>query len=347
MNHNPGHLGVASCPRVRTDTGCPSARRRLLLTALGAYVLAASRISFAQQRKAYRIGILMDSPTSPGVEGLFQGLRELGYIEGKNLFIERRFTGDDAGRALPMAQELAALKVDLIFASSSTYVEAARQATSKIPIVFATHNDPVGSGHVISLARPGGNSTGVTQMATLLDAKRLELLKELLPGAIRVAVLANPTTPSHVPTLKEAEQAGRKLGLKLHPIEASTPQQFDLAFEAAARAGDQAMLLLTSPLSILEHKRVTALALTYRLPVVFAQTFFAEAGGLISYGPDRFELYRAAASYIDRILKGASPPTMAVSQPTRFELAINLKTAKAIGLTIPQSVLLRADKVIE
>ena len=281
------------------------------------------------------------------MQGFYRGLQELGYIEGRNILIERRFTGDDAGRALPLAQELAALKVDVILANSSTQVEAARQATLKIPIVFATHNDPVGSGHVASLARPGGNATGVTQMATLLDAKRLELLKELLPRATRVAVLSNPTTPSHVPTLKEIEQAGRKLGFKLHMIEASSLAEFGLAFDAAAKAGDQALLLLTSPLSISEHKRVTALANAQRLPVVFAQTLFVEAGGLISYGPDRFELYRHAASYVDRILKGANPATMAVAQPTRFELVINLKTAKALGIEIPSSILLRADKVIQ
>jgi putative ABC transport system substrate-binding protein len=313
----------------------------------GAYVLGALRVSFAQQqRKTYRIGILTGS-MGPGLQGFYRGLQELGYIEGKNILIERQFTGDDASRALPLAQKLAALKVDVIFAPSSTYVEAARQATLKIPIVFATHNDPVGSGHVVSLAHPGGNATGVTQMATLLDAKRLELLKELLPRAARVAVLSNPTTPSHVPALKEIEQAGRKLGFKLHTIQASSPSEFGLAFDAAAKAGDQALLLLTSPLSISEHRRIAALAVAHRLPVVFAQTLFVEAGGLMSYGPDHFELGRHAATYVDRILKGANPATMAVEQPTRFELVINLKTAKALGIEIPNSVLLRADKVIE
>jgi len=322
--------------------------RRKLLIALCVGALAAPVIAFAQQQgRTYRIGILADSASSPGLQGFFQGLRELGYVEGKNILIERRFTGDDPSRLLPLARELAALKLDVMLANSSTQVEAARQATSEIPIVFATHNDPVGSGHVASLARPGGNSTGVTQMATELDGKRLELLKELLPRATRVAILSNRTTPSHVPALKEIEQAGRKLGFRLHIIGASAPEQFDLAFEAAESAGDQALLLLTSPLSISEHKRIVTLAVARQLPVVFAQALFVDAGGLISYGPDRFELFRIAATYVDLILKGAKPADLAVRQPTTFELVINMKTAKALRLEIPKSLLLRADRVIE
>lgn len=303
-------------------------------------------IGAQQQGKIYRIGILTAAPSSR-LEGFYQGLREHGYVEGKNILIERRFSGNDASRARTLAQELVALKVEVILASTSTFVEAARQATSEIPIVFSTHNDPVGTGHVASLARPGGNITGVTQMGSELSAKQLELIKELLPRAVRVAVLSNPTTPSHVPALKEVEQAGRKLGFKLRMIEAGSLEQYELAFAAVARAGDQALLLLSSPLSLSEHKRIAALALKHRLPVMFGQREYVDAGGLISYGPDGTELNRHAAAYVDRILKGANPATMAVERPTRFELVINMTTAKTLGVKIPQSILVRADRVIE
>ena len=324
--------------------------RRRVVIALGAGALAAPLVSFAQQPKVWRIGILGSGSAAANntvLNGVLQGLRELGYVEGKNILIERRFIGNDTGIARTLAQELVALKVDVILAQSSTFVEAARQATSEIPIVFLVHNDPVGTGHVASLARPGGNITGVSVMATDLNAKQLELIKDLLPRATRVAVLSNPTTPSHRPALKEVEQAGRTLGLKLHTLEASTLAQLELAFAAAAKAGDQAVLLLTSPLSYSEHKRMVALALASRLPTMFDQKIYVEAGGLISYGPDYFELARHAAAYVDRILKGASPTTMAVEQPTTFEFVINMKTAKALGIKIPNSILVRATKVIE
>lgn len=292
------------------------------------------------------VGVLAADPSS-AVDSFFQGLRALGYVEGKNIRIERRFTGNDSGKAQAFAQELAALKVDVIYAPSSTFVEAARRATSTIPIVFSAHNDPIGNGHIRSLAHPGGNITGVTQMGTQIDAKRLELLKEIVPHARLVGVLSNPTTPSHVPALKEITEVSRKLGLKLHMIEAASPEQFELAFEAAAKAGDQALLLLTSPLSFSQHKQIVVLALKHRVPTMFAQSVYVDAGGLISYGPNLSELSRRAATYVDRILKGASPATMAVEQPTIFELRVNLRTAKSLGLSVPQSILLRADQVIE
>lgn len=317
-------------------------------TVLALLVLSANPfVATAQStQKVYQIGILTGS-TSSALNGFYQGLRGLGYVEGKNIRIERRFTGNDSSKALAFAQELVALKVDVIVAPSSTFVEAARQATSTIPIVFSAHNDPIGNGHIRSLARPGGNITGVTQLSTQLDAKRLELVKELLPRAALVGVLSDPTTPSHVPAVKEIAQTGRKLGLKLHMIEASSPEQFELAFESAAKSGDKALLLLTSPLSFYEHKRITALALRHRLPTMFGQSVYVDAGGLASYGPDLIALGRRAAVYVDRILKGADPATMAVEQPTIFELVINLKTAKALNLQIPQTVLLRANRVIE
>ena len=346
MKRNAGHRDAGLHRRVGADAKRRSTRRKLLI-ALGVSALAAPLASFAQQlQKVYRIGVLTLAP-SPLLDAFLQGLREHGYVEGKNILIERRFTGNEVGKARALAQELVALKVDVILASSSTFVEAARQATSEIPIVFWAHNDPVGSGHIASLAHPGGNVTGVSQMATELNAKQLQLLKELLPPVTRVAVLSNPTTPSHIPALKETEQAGRKLRLKLHLLEASTLTQYELAFAAAANAGDQALLLLTSPLSFAEHKRIAALALERRLPVMFGQRVYVDAGGLISYGPNLTEFSRRAADYVDRILKGANPATMAVEQPTKFELVINMKTAKALGIKIPQSILIRVDKVIE
>jgi len=346
MKRETGHVHAGSRRRVRADDARRSTRRALLI-ALGSGAVTAPFALFAQQpNKIPRIGILTATP-SPALESFYQGLRELGYNEGRNVLVERRFTGNDIAKLREYAQELVTLKVDVIVATTSTFVEAARQATSEIPIVFTAHFDPVGTGHIASLARPGGNVTGVTQMATQLSAKQLELLKELLPRATRVAVLSNPTTPSHGPALKETEQAGRKLGLKLHVLEASSLEQYDLAFDAASKAGIQAMLFLTSPLAFAERKRIAALTVTRRLPVMFQQSEFVDASGLISYGPKLSELSRQAAAYVDRILKGANPATMAVEQPTKFELAINMKTAKALGIKIPQAILVRADRVIE
>jgi putative ABC transport system substrate-binding protein len=319
-------------------------RRQFLLTA-GA-VLAAPFAAIAQQlARLPRIGILTFGPSSQ-LDGFYRGLNELGYIEGKNILIERRFTGNNVGNARVFAQELVALKVDVIFALASTYVEAARQVTADIPIVFAVHNDPVGTGHVASLAHPGGNITGVSQVATDLNAKQLQLLKELVPHATRVAVLSNPTTPSHVPALREVKEASSKLGLQLHLLEASSLEQIELAFAAAAEARDDVLLLLSSPLSVFEYNKIAPLCLKYRVPTLFGHRESVEAGGLISYGPDLIELNRHAAVYVDKILRGARPADLPVEQPTKFELVINLKTAQALGITIPQTLLLRADEVI-
>jgi putative ABC transport system substrate-binding protein len=293
-----------------------------------------------------RIGIL-SSAQSPPLDGFYRGLRELGYIEGKNILIERRFTGNDVRMALGHARELAALNVNVIYASSSTFVEAAHQVTTTIPIVFSNHNDPVGTGHVSSLSHPGGNITGVSQMGTDLDAKQLQLVKELFQQLTRVAVLSNPTTPSHLPALKKVAEAGSNLGLQLHMLKASTLEQIELAFESASKAGDQALVLLTSPLAFAQRQRIAAFALKHRMPAMFGQRDFAEAGGLISYGADLTELNRRTASYVDKILKGARPADLAIEQPTKFELTVNLKTAKALGIKIPQSLLLRADLAIE
>ena len=323
--------------------------RRTIVLALGAGALTAPLASFAQQQpvKIPRIGILTEYP-SPMLDGFIQGLRELGYIEGKNILLERRFTANDPEKARAYAQELVALRVDVIFARASAAVEPARRATSQIPIVFSTHNDPVGVGHAVSIARPGGNITGLTQMAGELNIKNLELIKELLPRATRVAVLSDPTVPSHVPALKGIALAGKKLALTIHFLEASSVEQVDLAFQAAAKAGDRGLLLLTSPLSLSKYEPMAVLALKYRLPVMFGGVRAAvDVGGLISYGPDLIELNRRAATYVDRILKGEKPASMAIEQPTKFELAINMKTAKTLGIKVPNSILVQATKVIE
>lgn len=323
-------------------------RRRKLVVALGAGVLTAPVGVFAQKQspRVFRIGILTDTP-SPMLDAFLQGLRDHGYIEGKNTLIERRFLGGDIGKAQSLARELVAFKADVIYARASTHVEAVRQLTADIPIVFSMHNDPIGTGHVASFARPGGNITGVTVMAPELNAKRLEILLELVPRATHVAVLSNPTTPSHRPALKELELLSDKLGLRLHFLEASVFEQIALAFKSAVNAGDRALLLLTSPLSLSEHKRIAALALRSQLPVSFGDGASVEAGGLVSYGPDLNELNRHAADYVDKILKGAKPSELPVEQPTKFELILNLKTAKALGIKIPQSIRVRADKLIE
>jgi ABC-type uncharacterized transport system substrate-binding protein len=342
-----GHSHAGLRRRVGTDDAHRSTRRAFLI-ALGAGTLTTSLASLAQQQplKLPRIGML-NGASRPYDEGFFSGLRELGYVEGKNILIERRYSGNDTAKLLANAKELVALKVDVIIAPSSTFVEAARQATREIPIVFSRHNDPVGNGHIASLARPGGNVTGLALMGTELTAKQLEFLRELLPRATRIAVIFNPTTPSHVPALKEIEQDARRLGLKLHQIAASLPEQIETAFDAAAKANDQALLLLTSPMAMAERGRIAGLALKHRLPSISGPREFAEGGGLLSYGASFSELSRRAASFVDRILKGANPATMAVEQPIVFEMVVNMKTAKSLGVKIPNSIMLRVDKVIE
>jgi putative ABC transport system substrate-binding protein len=246
-----------------------------------------------------------------------------------------------------LAEELVRLKVDVIVAPSSIYTAAAKRATSTIPIIFFSHADPLGSGHVASLARPGGNITGLSIMMTETNVKGLELLKEAVPGLSRVAVIWDPATPSHGPGLKAIEAAGPALGLRIQPVPVRSATEYDGAFVAVSRERADAVLVLSTPLFIAGAKRLADLALTHKLPSLFGPRHHVEAGGLMSYSPDRADLWRRGAIYVDRILKGAKPADLPVQQPTRFELVINLKTAKALGLTIPPSVLFRADKIIE
>jgi putative tryptophan/tyrosine transport system substrate-binding protein len=325
-----------------------------LIAVLAVSLLAAPLTAAAQQAaKVARIGYLSPGlATSPLLREAFrQGLRDLGYVEGRNLVIEYRDAEGKRERFPALAAELVALKVDVIFVAGGTRVAlAAMQATKTIPIVFTGVGDPVESGLVTNLARPGGNVTGLSGLGPELVGKRLELLKQVVPGVDRVAVLWLPGALGER-TDKEmvtgADVAARALGVRLQFVEARGPDEFDRAFSdmSSARAG--ALTVLPSNRLLREHRRLVDLAAKNRLPAVYTSREFVDAGGLMSYGANQPDLFRRAATYVDKILKGAKPSDLPVEQPTKFELVINLKTAKALGLTIPQSVLGRADQTIE
>ena len=301
--------------------------------------------------RVYSVGILGEKASDPSEARLWQafrsGLRERGWIEGKNILIESRWAEDNSARLPELAADLVRLKVDLIVTRGSTYVQGAKTATSSIPIVFTMHANPVGSGHVASLARPGGNITGLSDFGEDIETKRLELLKATDPRIKRVAVLWNPGTPSHPPRLKAVEAAAGQLHFQLQPVVARNGEEVESAFTAMARAHAQAALVISYGPYIVARQRMADLALRYRLPTFFSIRDHVEAGGLMSYGPDYSDLVRRGAIYVDKILRGAKPGDLPVEQPTKFELVINLKTAKALGLNIPQSLLLQANQVIE
>ena len=324
-------------------------RREFILLAGGAAIAWPLAALAEQAGKVYRIGFLGDSPASISepMEAFRQGLRDLGYVEGRNIAIEYRWAEGKPERMRELAEELVRLKVDVIIVPSSVYTEAAKRATSTIPIVFLAHADPVGTGHVTSLARPGGNITGLSVMLTEISVKGLELLKEVVPGLARVAVIFDPATPSYKPAMKAVEAAGPLLGIQVHPVAVRSATEFDSAFSAIVQGRADAILVLTTPLFIAGAQRLAELALTHKLPSVFGPKYHVVAGGLMSYWPNRADYWRRGAIYVDKILKGAKPADLPVQQPTRFELVINLKTAKALGLTIPEPFLSRADEVIE
>jgi putative ABC transport system substrate-binding protein len=273
-------------------------------------------------------------------------LRDLGYVEGKTIVIEFRWA--DRVEEMPKhAAELVGMNVDVIFASSSTQVAPARQATKTIPIVFAAHADPVGVGDVESLARPGGNITGLSMLLSELAPKELELLREALPLATRFGVLWNPTTPSHRPALEALEAARRRLGIELVLVPVRIAQDFEGAFTKLTQERAEGFLVVASPITTNERGLLADVALKHRLPGMFGLKANAQAGGLMSYGADLVDLCRRAAAYIDKILKGANPADLPVEQASKYELVINLKTAKALGLTIPPALIARADEVIE
>jgi len=317
-----------------------------LIVPLALGILAAP-LAAQQAGKVYRVGFLWESPAvfPDAIEAFRQGLRDLGYVEGRNIAIEYRWAEGKPERMRELAEELVRLKVDVIMAPSSVYTGAAKRATSTIPIIFMSHADPIGSGHVASLARPGGNITGLSLMMTETNAKLLELFKEAVPGLSRVAVLWDPATPSHGPGLNAVEVAGRALGLRLQTLAVRSATEFDSAFSAIIRERAGGVLVLSTPLFIAGARRLAELTIKHKVPTMFGPAEHVEAGGLMSYSPDRADLWRRGAIYVDKILKGAKPADLPVQQPTKFEFVINLKTAKQIGLTIPPNVLARADKV--
>ena len=323
-------------------------RRREVVRLLAGAAMCPGTVR-AQPGRVRRVGFLWDSPTvtPDDLVAFREGLRDLGWIEGQNIAIEFRWAEGHFERLPELANELVGLNVDVIVAPTSIYAEAAKRATAVIPIVFVGHADPLGSGHVASLANPGGNLTGTSLMMTDTNAKGLQLLKEAVPGLSQVAILYDPATPSHVPGLAGLQGAGRDLGLQIAPIAESEAAQFGKAFSGMRSVGAEAVVILATPLFNSNSKRLADLALEHKIATLFARREQAEKGGLISYGPDRGELNRRAAGYVDQILKGARPQDLPVQQPTKFELVINLRTAHALGLAIPPTLLARADEVIE
>jgi putative ABC transport system substrate-binding protein len=328
--------------------------RRAFLGTLAGGLLAAPLGAEAQQAaKVARIGYLANFPPAAYPqqhEAFLQGLRDLGYVKDRNLVIEYRFAEGKVERLPALAAELVALKVDVIVVGSTPHALAAKQATRTLPIVFISAADPVTSGLVTSLARPGGNVTGLSNVAPELVGKGLELLKQAVPGVSRVAALWEPGGSGErtdKDMLKAAEVAARALGVRLQAVEARGPADIDRAFSKMTGAHAGALTVLRSAMFFGERRRLVDLAAKNRLPAVYFFREFVDAGGLMAYGPNQADLNRRAATYVDKILKGAKPADLPVEQPTKFELVINLKTAKALGLTIPQSLLGRADEVIQ
>ena len=326
--------------------------RRAFLSGLGAVWAVPSFAAAQTAAKVYRIGFLgatqAPAQTSPVFDALLGGLRELGYVEGRNLLIERRFS--EAGRNeryRALATELVNLKVDLIVAPGTPTALAAKGATSTIPIVMVVVGDPVGARLIASLARPGGNVTGMSSSAPDIIAKELELLREIAPRLSQVAVLLDATSTSDAVSLKELEVAARTLRVRLQPIRVRTAEEIPSAFAAMTKQRAEALIPLDGSFTFVHRRRIADLALQHRLPTCSFQRLFPEAGVLMSYGPSFTDLARRAATYVDKILKGTKPADLPVEQPTKFELVINLKTAKALGLKIPPSLLQRADEVIQ
>ena len=324
-------------------------RRAALAAALALSFLLAPLAAEAQPpAKVPRIGYLSLAPgPSPRSVALLQGLRDLGYAEGKNITIEYRWGQGNLDRLRDLAAELVRVKVDVIVTGGSIATRAAKEATHNIPIVMAFEADPVGEGFVASLARPGGNITGLTNLSAELSGKRLELLKETVPGVSRVAVLSSRTHPGTAPASREIQEAARSLGVQLEFHEVRGPEDFEGAFRAAARGRANALAVLQNPVSLFHRTRLVGLAAKNRLPAIYFERVFVEAGGLMSYAASDRDLHRRAAVYVDKILKGTKPADLPVEQPTRFELIVNLKTAKALGLTFPPSIMVRADQVIQ
>ena len=330
-------------------------RKTVISFALTALFSALCVSAEAQQtKKVPRIGYLSagdpagdPSSNAARIEPFRQGLRELGYVEGKNIFIEWRYAEGKLDRLPALAAELVLLKVDVIVTSGPTVTRAAKEATHTIPIVMAFDNDPVGSGVVASLARPGGNITGLSILAPEISGKQLELLKEIVPRLSRVAVVGTSSTPGNAELLKGIELAAGVLKVKLQHLDVLSLKDVETAFRAAGKGRADAVVVLNSPVFGSLRTQIADLAVKSRLPAIYDRPESVENGGLMSYGVNRSDLYRRAAVYVDKILKGAKPADLPVEQPMKFEFIINLKAAKQIGLTIPPNVLARADKVIK
>ena len=312
-------------------------------------LLAVSPAVVAQQpTKVPRIGYLRaERPPAGDIDAFRQGLREHGYVEGNNIIVEYRWADGNEKKLRSLVAELIRLNVDLIVTSAPAATRAAKEATKAIPIVMVLVADPVAFRFVASLARPGGNTTGFAYLLPELSGKRLEVLRDAVPGVSRVAVLWNGANPYKAHDLREVQAVARALSITLHTFPVHGPEEFDDAFSAAVKARVQGLLTLEDPFTIAHRKRITDLALIHSLPAVYAVRPFVDAGGLMSYGPDRADQNRLAATYVDKILRGAKPVDLPVQQPTRFKLIVNLKTAKAIGLTLPPSIMVRVDQVIQ
>jgi ABC-type uncharacterized transport system substrate-binding protein len=315
-------------------------------------LLAVAAIAEAQQpKKVPRIGYLAIVPLSalaPRTDAFRQGLRDLGYMDGKNTIVELRSSNGNRDRLPALAAELVSLKVDVIVTAGGGVTRVAKEATSTIPIVMAQDSDPVANGFVASLARPGGNITGLSNLSSDLVGKRLELLKEVVPKLSRLAVFGTSNNLDNTRELKEIENTAAAFGVKLQHVDILAPKDIDPAFRAAAKARAEAVIWIVSgPVGGGHRKEIVELALKNRLPVIYHLGSFVEAGGLMAYGVSLNDLYRRAATYVDKILKGAKPADLPVEQPIKFEFIVNLKAAKQIGLTIPPNVLARADRVIK
>jgi putative tryptophan/tyrosine transport system substrate-binding protein len=313
-------------------------------------LLTAPLTSTAQQAaKVPRLGLLIPGSSSafaPRIEAFRHGLRDLGYVEGRNITIEYRFAEGQDDRLPELVAELIRLQVDIMVTDGEPAILAAQHATTTIPIVMAVSSDPVGIGYVASLARPGGNITGLSFMLTEVSGKRLELLQEAVPKLSHVAVLWNPAVPSSTLGFKETQTAAHALGLPLQSLEVRGPDEFDQAFAAMTREHADALVVLSNPLFFGHRRQLAELAVKHRLPAIFLFREYVEAGGLMAYGANLNAMYRRAAYYVDRILKGTKPADLPVEQPMKFELVINLKTAQTLGITIPATLLFQADEVI-
>jgi putative ABC transport system substrate-binding protein len=322
---------------------------KILFWLLATVLLTTAPLAEAQQpAKPPRIGFIMadSSGSDPRVDAFHQGLRELGYVEGKNIAVEYRFAEGKEDRLLKLVSELVNLKVEIIVTDGTAVTRAVKNATKTIPIVMASDGDPVGNLFVASLARPGGNITGLTNLLAGLSGKRLEVLKEAIPGTSRFGIIWNPENPSSITGFKETQVTAQSLGVQLQSLEVRGPNDFENAFQAAKKEQASAVSVVSDSVMFAHRARILELATKQRLPTMHTQSLWVQDGGMISYGTHFPDLYRRAATFVDKILKGAKPADLPVEQPTKFELVINLKTAKQIGLTIPPNVLARADKVI-